>query len=240
MKAAICAFLLAVCSAVMLAQTGAAPSGDVTIGLTAGAPEYCLGTLSSSPLYSQLFQTGTSSGDITLRLPLRLRYQNQRSETVFLPAGYNFLMRMTVDGQSGSTILRQGGGGAQGLDVKSLMALSRPEAGPFWTVTGGKGASPSVPDLSVMKFQDTIDDFVIIPVLRPSSGVDLRGKTVQIVTSRDFRSSIAPEVVEQLNQKWKEYGIVWARVVESDAVTIRIPGEPLTRNCAVTSRSPAR
>jgi hypothetical protein len=60
--------------------------------------------------------------------------------------------------------------------------------------------------------------------------LDLRGKTVQIVTTRDFRS-IAPEVVEKLNEKWKDYGTVWARVVESDTVTFRIPEEPLTRNC---------
>jgi len=139
---------------------------------------------------------------------------------------------MTVAGQNGSTILRRGGGGAHGLDVKSLMALSRPEAGPFWTVPGGKDTSSTVPELTVMKYRDTVydDDAVMIPVLVRSSGSDLRGKTVQIVTTRDFRS-IEPEAVQTLNEKWKDYGTVWARVVESETLTFHIPQEPLTRNC---------
>ena len=48
-----------------------------------------------------------------------------------------------------------------------------------------------------------------------SSGLDLRGKTVQIVMTRDFRS-LAPEVVEKLNEKWKDYGTVWTGVAESE------------------------
>src|SRR5262245_16911684 len=129
MKAAVFVFLLAVSGAVMRPQTSAPPSGDVTIKMSEGAPEYCVG-----------LSNGGNGGpdDITLRLRVRLRYENHRSETIFLPLGYNFLWRMTVAGQNGSTILRRGGGGAHGLDVKSLMTLSRPEAGPFWTVPGGK------------------------------------------------------------------------------------------------------
>jgi hypothetical protein len=71
---------------------------------------------------------------------------------------------------------------------------------------------------------------VVIPVLDHSSGLDLRGKTVQIVMTRDFRS-LAPEVVEKLNEKWKDFGTVWTGVAESDTVTFRIPEEPETRSC---------
>ena len=140
---------------------------------------------------------------------------------------------MTVAGQTGSTTLRNGGGGAHGLDVKSLTALSRPEDGPFWIVAEGAGTSPPALNLSVLKYKDSVDDndFVMIPVLDQSIGWDLRGKTVEIVTTRDFRSSIAPEVVAKLNERWKAYGIIWARVVESDALTIQIPQQPLTLNC---------
>jgi hypothetical protein len=226
MKAATFVFLLAVCGAVMHAQTSATQSGDVTIKISEGTPEYCLG-----PHPSILLQ-GSLGGpkDILLRLPLRLRYENHRSETIFLPRGYSFLWRMAVANQAGSTTLRNGGGGAHGLDVKSLMSLSRPEGGPFWIVTGGTDSSPN---LSVLKFPGTVDDndFVMIPVLDQSIGWDLRGKTVQVTTTRDFRSSIAPEVVQKLNEKWKDYGTVWARVVESDTLTIQIPQEPLTRDC---------
>jgi hypothetical protein len=48
--------------------------------------------------------------------------------------------------------------------------------------------------------------------------------------TRDFRS-LAPEVVEKLNEKWKDYGTVWTGVAESDTLTFQIPKEPETRNC---------
>jgi hypothetical protein len=235
MKAATFVLLLAVSGAVVHAQTTAAPSGDVTIGLSAGTLEYCQGAF-ASPYFPQLFKAGQSLDDISLRLPLKLRYENHRPETVFLPLAFRRLTRMTVAGQNGSTILRDATTSGGGLDLKSLMALSSPEAGPFWTVPGG-----TVPKLSVLKFKGTVDvdDFVVIPVLVRSSGLDLRGKTVQVVTARDF-GSLAPEVVEKLNEKWKDYGTVWARVAESDTLTLRIPEEPLTRDCRPPSNSQPR
>lgn len=222
MKAATFVLLLAVSATVVRAQSTAAPSGDVTIKISQGTPEYCLGAI-----------FGKTPDDITLRLTVRLRYINRRSETIFLPQGYSFLWRMAVSGQDGFTTLRNGGGGAHGLDTKSLMAQSRPEGGPFWIVPGGTDTSTEVPNFSVLKYKDSVDDddFVMIRVLDRAAGLDLRGKTIQLVTTRDFRSSIAPDVVEKLNEKWKAYGAVWARVVESETLTLRIPQEPLTRNC---------
>jgi hypothetical protein len=236
MKAATFVFLLTVCGTVMHAQTSATPSGDVTIALSEGQLEFCMGAF-ASPGWLQVFKLGQGPDDIALRLPLRLRYENRRSETIFLPRGFRRLTRMTVAGQNESTILRDAT--ISGPDVKSLMALSRPEDDFFWTVAGQKDGSPPALKLSVLKFSDTVDvdDFVAIPVLVRSSGLDLRGKTVQIVTSRDFRS-ITPEVVEKLNEKWKNYGTVWARVVESDTLTIHIPQAPLTRNCMPSNSQP--
>src|SRR5262245_40125898 len=86
---------------------------------------------------------------------------------------------------------------------------------PFLTLPGAKAASSTVLDL-VQCLPGTTDpgcfnDFVWSPVLDRSSGLDLRGKTVQIVTTRDFRK-LPPDVVEKLNENWKAYGIVWAGV----------------------------
>jgi hypothetical protein len=89
---------------------------------------------------------------------------------------------------------------------------------PFSIIAGSKYALSTAPE------------GVIIPVLDRSSGLDLRGKTIQIVTTRDFRS-LAPDVVEKLNEKWKNYGTVWTGVAESETLTFQIPEEPLTRNC---------
>lgn len=215
MKAAILIFLLAVCGVVMRAQSIATPSADVTISMSEGTPEYCLGEI-LSPFFLGPFQ-GPKRGadDITLRLPLTVRYQNHRSEAIILPFWTHNLTRMTVAGQNESTVLRNVGYG--GMNVNTVMAMSRPEL-PFSIIAGSKYALSTEPER------------VIIPVLDRSSGLDLRGKTVQIVTTRDFRWP-AQDLVQELNEKWKNYGTVWTGVAESEPMTFRIPDEPPTRNC---------
>jgi hypothetical protein len=213
MKAATFAFLLAVCCVAMRAQSSAVPS-DVTIGMSEDTPEYCLGEILSPPSFD--FE-GPNRGpdDITLRLRLTVRYENHRSETIIVPRPIQYLTRMTVAGQNGSTVLRSVEGA--GMDVNKVMAMSSPDIS-FSIIPGGKYAL------------STGSEGVVIPVLDRSSGLDLRGKTVQIVMTRDFRS-LAPEVVENLNAKWKNYGTVWTGITESATLTFRIPEEPLMRNC---------
>jgi hypothetical protein len=183
--------------------------------MSEGSSEYCLGP-NPPPLFD-----GPKRGpdDITLRLPLKLSYDNHRSGTIIVPSWIHYLTRMTVAGQNGSTVLRSVGTvGNGGMDVKTVMAMSSPDTRSFSIIAGGKYA------------WSTGSEGVVIPVLDRSSGSDLRGKTVQIVMTRDFRS-LAPEVVEKLNEKWKDYGTVWVGVAESETLTFRIPEEPLTRNC---------
>jgi hypothetical protein len=103
------------------------------------------------------------------------------------------------------------------MDVKGVMALSSPDRN-FTIITGGKYV------------WSTGVEGVSIRVLDHSSRVDLRGKTVQIVMTRDFRS-LAADVVEKLNEKWKNFGTVWTGVAESNTLMFYIPPEPLTRNC---------
>ena len=223
MKAAAFLLLLAVCGAVMHAQTGATPSGDVTIKMSGGSPEYCLD-----------LQTLGSGGpnDITLRLPLKLRYENRRSETILLPDSASNIVRMNVAGENRTTIVRNWQGGS--MDAKQVMAMSRPDILPsrFSIVPGGKTESSTGPDLlqCLSAADRCTSTSLAIAVLNRSSGLDLRGKTVEIVTTVDYRS-LTPEVVEKLNEKWKDYGTLWARVVESNTLTFHIPQEPLTRNC---------
>jgi hypothetical protein len=211
MKAAILVFVLAVPGVVMHAQSETTPTADVTIGISEGTPEYCLGEF-TSPLFE-----GSKRGpdDITLRLPLSVSYENHRSETIILPSWTHYVARMTVTGQSGSTIVRNVGNGA--MDVKRVMAMSSPDR-VFTIIDGGKYAWSTAPE------------GVVIPVLDRSSGLDLRGKTIQIVITRDF-GALAPDVVEKLNEKWKDFGTLWTGVAESEPVTFQIPQEPLTRNC---------
>lgn len=223
MKAATFVLLLAVCGVVTHAQTSTTPSGNITIKMSGGSPEYCLD-----------LQTLGSRGpnDITLRLPLKLRYENHRSETILLPDSASNIVRMNVAGENGTTIVRNRQGGS--MDAKRVMAMSRPDTppSPFSIIAGGKAESSTGPDLlqCLSDADRCISTSVAIAVLNRSSGLDLRGKTVEIVMTVDYRS-LTPEVVEKLNEKWKDYGTVWARVVESNTLTFHIPQEPLTRNC---------
>jgi hypothetical protein len=209
MKAAAFVFLLMVCGTVMHAQSSAAPSADVTISISEGSADYCAGEDPSPVLPNR------GPDDIALRLPLKVSYENHRPETIILPLWNHYLMRMTVDGQNGSTVLRNAT--REGMDVKGVMGLSSPDRN-FTIITGGKYV------------WSTGVEGVSIRVLDHSSRVDLRGKTVQIVMTRDFRS-LAADVVEKLNEKWKNFGTVWTGVAESNTLMFYIPPEPLTRNC---------
>ena len=73
-----------------------------------------------------------------------------------------------------------------------------------------------------------------IPVLHRSSGLDLRGETVQVVVTREY-GSLPPDAVEVLNERWAEYGAVWVGTVQS-TVTIPIPMNPLTWDAPCMSR----
>jgi len=209
MKAATFVLLLISCGVAMRVQSSAAPSADVTISISEGTSDYCVGE------YPSFLFPNRRLDDITLRLPLKVSYENHRSETIILPLWSHYLTRMTVDGQNGSTVLRNATGG--GMDVKGVMALSSPDRN-FMIIAGGKYV------------WTTVLEGVTIPVLDHSSGVDLRGKTVQIVMTREFRS-LAPDVVEKLNEKWRDYGMVWVGVAESNTLMFNIPPEPVTRNC---------
>jgi hypothetical protein len=147
---------------------------------------------------------------------------------------------MTVAGQNGSAILRDA---RPGVDVKAMMALSRPDTGnsPFLILAGAKAEASTVLDwLKCYPVGKAAPgcflDGVAIPVLERFSGVDLRGKTIQIMTTRDHRA-LTPEMVDKLNEKWKDYGTVWVGVVESEMITLQIPEEPPTRNCMTPSSS---
>jgi hypothetical protein len=114
MRAAAFALLLTICGAVMHSQNSATPAGDITIEISAGSPQYCLGP-NGVPLFEGRVR---GPDDITIRLPLKLLYENHQSETILLPSLIRYQMRMTVAGQNGSIILRNVGGG--GMDVNRM------------------------------------------------------------------------------------------------------------------------
>jgi hypothetical protein len=103
------------------------------------------------------------------------------------------------------------------MDGKRGMAMSGPDS-LFTIIAGGKYTWSTEPVGVTIRVRDH------------STGTDLRGKTLQIMMTRDFRS-LAADVVERLNAKWKDYGTVWTGIAESNTLTFNIPPEPVTRDC---------
>ena len=214
--------LLAGHVAFMQAQYPVAPRVDVTLEMSAGTPEWCQGPV--PPFFAGQIE-GTPD-DVTLRLPLRVRYRNHGSETVLLPAGFHALTEMTVNGHDESTILRDR---RRPMDVEAALAASDPEAGDFLILDSDvryltRCLSPTDHGCSA--------DGAVIRVVDGSSGLDLRGQTLRVVMTRDHRP-LPPAAVAALNERWADYGTFWAGVVESEAVTINVPVNPLTRDCSL-------
>jgi hypothetical protein len=213
------------------AQINTTPSADIRIGMSpAGTAEYCLGSTLASPLLT----VAQGPDDIRLRLRLKLWYVNNRTETYILPPQSRLFTRMTVPGQSQPTVLRDARN--SGMDMKMVLASStaRP-ASKFsiydFSILAGK-ASAIVPDLlQCLSATDPgcVSDQVQIAIVDRSLGLDLRGKTIQIMTTRDH--SLAPDAVQKLNDKWNQYGTVWSGVVDSEPVTLHIPDDPSPRDC---------
>jgi hypothetical protein len=96
MKAAAFVFLLAASGLAMGAQS-AASSRDVTLWMNSGSPEYCLGPNAPRPhTWGGEILVARDPDDIPPRLPLKLRYENHRPETIFLPPWARNLLRVTV------------------------------------------------------------------------------------------------------------------------------------------------
>ena len=230
MKATTLVLLLAFCSAVTGAQT--TKPADIKIKMsTVGSPDYCLGSTLASPIVSGAL----GPNDIRVRLRLKLWYENYRTETIVLPPQSRLFTRMTVSGQSEPTVLRNSTGG---VDITTVLASStaRPEdrftVYGFSILSGRNPASADAPELAqCLSAADPgcVSDTVIIPILDRSSGLDLRGKTIQILQTREH--SLAPDSVQKLNEKWTQYGTVWSGVVDAEPLTLRIYDEPSPRSC---------
>jgi hypothetical protein len=202
----------------VLAQI-APPSPDVTIKLQADTAKYCIG--STGPSVGQ----ARGPDDILLQLPLKVRYINHRTEQVFLSDAVQFQMDVMLPGKNDPIIGRRGGGGTR--DVSS----------PYFGMIELEKAEPNKLDLTLtmtcsVKDPGCFQAYIYIPVLDRSASLDLRGKTVEIVTTRDH--SLAPDMVQKFKEKVKDRGTVFAGVVKSEPFTFRIPDDPSARDCRVT------
>ena len=212
MKAVTFALLLAVSGTLLLAQSSSA-SGDVTIKMRTDSAEYCKGPFAPLAL--------DNNDDIALRIPLKVWYQNHLSETVFLSGAYNTRTEATLVGQSEPIASRQGGGGTKDVNSPSFIIMRLEKVDPSKETELLQCLSAGDPGCT--------RDYIYIRVLDHSKGLDLRGKTIQIVSTHDH--SLAPEMLAKFKEKMKNSGTVFSGIVESEAVTFWISDQPLMRNC---------
>jgi hypothetical protein len=158
-----------------------------------------------------------------------VRYDNFSSETVILPDFAAWITRMSVEGQEGATILRNAR--VPGLvNIERVRAMSAPdETRDFYILPPGGDAGPV---LSVMETDSYSrwQEGVAVPVVHGASGIDLRGRMIEITMTRDHRS-LPPDLVTTLNERWPDYGTVWIGIVESQSMRFWIPPEPLALDC---------
>jgi hypothetical protein len=228
MRSATFLFLLAVFVAGMSAQTKA-PSADVTLAMSADTPEYCAGPMTPNWPSTGFFKT-QNPDDIVLRLPVTLQYQNHRSETIILPPRIGLFNRMIVPGRNEPIVLRDAKYFG-GLNVNAVTTPPHPDA-PFDSFSFS--AVPGGNLLCLLsKGPGCSSDTIVIPVVDHSSQLDLRGKTIQIVMTRDH--SLQPALLQKLTELWKASGTVWSGAVESSPLTFRIQDEPFVKNCWTSS-----
>lgn len=205
MKIEKCLILLATGGVMVSAQNRTAQSRDLTIKAIVHEVKYCLGPTSFLPSKQQ-----PGASDITLRLSLKLLYENHRSEPIIVPLGFRSLARMMVAGQQDAeTVLSR----ENPYDPTRVVELARPAPPYFVVIPGGKS--------ELQYFGELVDVGV------RSSDRQLLGKTVQISITRDH--GLLP--VEKLQARWKSYGTVWTGIQDSEPVSISIPESPATVDC---------
>jgi hypothetical protein len=168
--------------------------------------------------------------DIVLRLPVTLQYKNPRSETIILPPRIGLLNGIVVPGRNEPIVVRNAKY-SSALDLNTVTTPPKPDAPfdsyAFSAVPGGNWSCVLV------KGAGCTSDTILIPVVDHSSQLDLRGKTIQILMTRDH--PLQPALLQKLTELWKTTGVVWSGAVESAPLTLRIPDEPFVRNCWTSS-----
>ncbi len=197
----------------LMARTvDSAPSADVTIKPIIHEVKYCLGPTSHFP---QKQEPGPS--DITLRLSLTLLYENHGSGPIILPLGYGSIARVVVVGEQD---MRTVASRDNPFDPNALVGFSLPAPPYFAVIPGGK---------SELRY---FGEFVYVPVR--SADWQLLGKTIQLSITRDH--GLPSSVIEELQRKWKSYGVFWTGIQDSERVTVSIPASPATADCRKDER----
>jgi hypothetical protein len=227
MKVMVLAFALLFCVSVR-AQTRANLISGITLEVKGGTPEYCKGPFRGG----RWTFPDLASDDITLRLPLTLRFDNSQAQSFLLTPLIGVSIQMKVVGLTSAPVVN-GVQFAGSLDPASLTATPDPLVPPAgFSFVAGRSTDSSTVRVSVQCLSASdpgcISDFVAMPVVKRSQLMDLRGKMVEIVVMRDH--SLAPQIVQRLNEMWKRNDVV-AGIVESHPLLLQIPDQPQTRDC---------
>ena len=136
-------------------------------------------------------------------------------------------------GQNQPTILRDARGPGANLNAVLGANMSLPASTfsiyNFSILTPQNPAAPELLQCLSAKDPGCVSDQVTIAILDRSSGLDLRGKTVQIMMTREH--TLAADPLQKLQDRWNQYGTLWSGVVDAESLTLHIPDNPSARDC---------
>jgi hypothetical protein len=213
MKAIGLLLLLASSAVLSGAQNSTVPAKDVNLRMRVGDQAYCKGQ--TGPPIAQ----AQGPNDIILSVVMKVWYENHRPEKVVLPGPFGFRMKAQLPGQNVPIIERIGSGGTR--DVNNTYFETT-------TVDPQPGPGPDLLQCLASTDPGCSRQYIYIPVVDRGTGLDLRGKTVEVVLTRDH--TIPADAVEKLKAKVKTEQVLSANV-ESQVLSIAIPSEPSTRDC---------
>jgi hypothetical protein len=195
------------------AQNSAPAIGGLTITPIVGNAKYCMGPTSYFP---QEHQPGVS--DITLRLSLKVLYENHGAEPMILPLRFRSVVRMFVaGGTSGEVVTSR----VDPLDQDAIKAQAQPDP-PYFLVIPGGGSELAY-----------LGELVDLRVRSPSRV--LLGRTLQFSITRDH-GLLPSSLFEELRNKWRAYGTLWNGVRDSKMFSVSVPEAPVTVDCRKDER----
>jgi hypothetical protein len=198
----------------LLAQNATTPTKDVTLKMSVSDQAYCQGPTGPA------IQQAHGPDDIILSVALKVYYVNHRPEKLVLPGPFGSRLKTILAGQNTPIIERIVSGGSKDPNAAYFEMT---------TVDGRPGNGPELLQCLSSSDLGCSRNYIYIPVLDRVAGLDLRGKTVQVVLTRDH--VLPPDAVEKLKAKLKTADPILSATVESEPLTIHIPSEPSTRDC---------
>jgi len=199
---------------------GGAPAKDPNLIVKAVLTneKFCLG----QPGYVMVPER-QPAGAITLRLNVRLFYQNVSSKPIILPYGPN-VSRLIIHRRDGAQLKRSITPGLPALPLLDATAMDTtyPQFLQFQIVKSGQVAAVPINQYAVLRVHD------------PSAGSnesEFLGQSISIQLELDH-DRFPKRQVQELTNKWRHIGQLWAGKTITEPLQLDLPASPEISDCS--------